>query len=212
MKCAVKYAEKINNADKSGRELLYFLDASSAAYLRKTYGYGKTLIYRFLTEAYNSMVDDMEWYSAENDCERGKICNAYYAALNRLKCANINLKEWEDDIVKNHTYKVFSGRRAGKQFQNNRIDFVKHAWLIANSYYAQVMEWLHNDRGFGAARCKKAYYDLRQIYDEYMDHYLWCSDLGDAYCKKMTEEAKKTVEELSISINIRFEEEQKLSS
>lgn len=205
MKCAVGYALKIKSIDMSGKDMILFLDVATAEYLRKQFGYGRETILRYLNDTYAGMMHDMDWYSADNDGERNQIYNAYYGCINRLKYDGIDLKRWEEDIVKNHVYKVCSFKNK-RNVSNNRIEFVKSAWIVTKAYYAKAMEWLHVDRGFGKTRCERAYRDLRKIYDDYIDHYLMCSDAGDKYCKEMIAEARRALGKLDIDINIKFGE------
>lgn len=183
-----------------GEIFLSFLDMSAGCVLHDHAGLGKKRLQQLFDITNNVLNTQMKHLAADGEKEEETVLTIIWKMKQELKICGFDFDaetaalEFKDPF--HNTWHNASQRNQ----HEHRVNFVHRMHPTVAVYYLSILDYMHNEIGYGKERLHNLYVALREDYNLFLTAYLACKPKSDAEAEKMIEERQKRVEAFGLNV------------
>ena len=198
MKCRareIQYREALHAAYHDMAEIfLSFLDVSAGCIVSEKCGFKKKRLQHLFDITNAALTDCMQRMAADGEEAEETAETALWKMVRDLKYHGFNFyDEKEAHAFVDPFFNTWHSEREIHKHES-RAEFVSRMDTATDLYYVTLLNYMHDERGYGAMRLRELYADLREDLNKFLAAYVGRCDLkGDEEAQIMLEERQQRV-------------------
>lgn len=205
MKCKareIQSREALRGAYRDmGEIFLSFLDVSTACIVSVKCGFKKKRLQHLFDITNAALADCMRRMAADNEEELETAETALWKMVHDLKYHGFNY--YDEKEARAFVDPFFNTWHSDREIRKHasRAEFVSRMDVATDLYYVTLLNYMHDERGYGAIRLRELYADLREDFNKFLAAYVGrCDSRGDEEAQIMLEERQQRAIALGLTL------------